>query len=192
MRTRTHLLLLVGAMTLMPATTRAQTSLGIKGGLSYATLSNKSPDFDNRTGFAAGIALDMRSGLIGLQPELLYVQKGVTSSGTPSGSAPKLDYAEIPVLVKLTLGTPGVQPMIYAGPSVGFRLTCQVMEIDCASGTIKSTDWGAVLGGGLRIGGNKGLTIEGRYTWGLKDIHDISSGVDQKTRTFLALVGFSL
>lgn len=189
---RHHFLLLAGCAVCMPMAASAQTTLGIKGGLSYATLSNKSPDFDNRTGFAAGVAIDMRSGLIGIQPEILYVQKGVTASGTPSGTSPKLDYVEVPVLLKLTLGTPGLQPMVYAGPSAGFRLSCKVLEVDCASGTVKSTDWGAVLGGGVRIGGNKGLTLEGRYSWGLKDIHDVSAGVDQKTRTFLALVGFSL
>ncbi len=189
---RNHFLLLAGCVGLIPMAVSAQTSLGIKGGLSYATLSDKSPDFNNRTGFAGGVAVDMRAGLIGIQPELLYVQKGVTATGTPSGSSPKLDYLEVPVLLKLTLGTPGIQPMFYAGPSAGFRLTCTVLEVNCASGTIKSTDWAAVLGGGVRIGGNKGLTLEGRYSWGLKDIHDVSAGVDQKTRTFLALVGFSL
>ncbi len=192
MRTRNYLLLLAGCLGLTPMAISAQTSFGIKGGLSYATLSDKSPDMNNRTGFAAGVAIDMRAGLIGIQPELLYVQKGVTESGSPSGSSPKLDYAEVPILLKLTLGTPGIQPMIYAGPSVGFRLNCKVLEVTCASGTIKSTDWAAVLGGGVRIGGNKGVTLEGRYSWGLKDIHDVSAGVEQKTRTFLALVGFSL
>ena len=189
---RNHLLLLVGWVGFIPTAVSAQASLGIKGGLSFATLSNKSPDFDNRTGFAAGVALDLRSGLIGIQPEVLYVQKGVTPNGTPSGTSPKLDYIEVPVLLKLSLGTPGIQPMVYAGPSAGFRLSCKVLELDCASGTVKSTDWGAVLGGGVRVGGDKGFTLEGRYTWGLKDIHDVSAGVDQKTRTFLALVGFTL
>jgi hypothetical protein len=186
-----RLFLVAGCLGFAPAVVSAQTSIGIKGGLSYATLSDKSPDFDSRTGFAAGIAVDMRSGLIGIQPEILYVQKGVTATGMPSGSSPKLDYLEVPVLLKLTLGTPGIQPMVYAGPSAGFRLSCKVAEVTCNSGTIKSTDWSAVLGGGVRIGGNKGLTLEGRYSWGLKDIHDVSAGVDQKTRTFLALAGFS-
>ena len=161
---RHHFLLLSGCAVCIPVVVSAQTSLGIKGGLTYATLSNKSPDFDNRTGFAAGIAIDMRSGLIGIQPEVLYVQKGVTASGTPSGTSPKLDYVEVPVLLKLTLGTPGLQPMVYAGPSAGFRLSCKVLEANCASGTVKSTDWSAVLGGGVRIGGNKGLSLEGRYS----------------------------
>ena len=170
----------------------AQTSIGLKGGLSFATLSNKHPDWKSRTGFAAGIAFDMRAGPIGLQPELLYVQKGVTSDGTPTSDAPRLDYAEIPVLIKVTIPIPGVQPFVYAGPSIGFRLNCKVAEVTCPSGLVKSTDFGAALGGGIRLGGNKGLTLEGRYTWGLKDIHDVKAGVETRTRTFLLLAGVSL
>ncbi|MES2125039.1 MAG: porin family protein [Gemmatimonadota bacterium] len=170
----------------------AQTTVGLKGGLSFSTLTNKQPDWKSRTGFAAGIALDMRAGPIGIQPELLYVQKGVKSDGSPSSDAPKLDYAEIPVLLKVTIPLPALQPFVYAGPSVGFRLSCKLGEVDCASGVIKSTDFGAALGGGIRLGGNKGLTLEGRYMWGLKDVHDLTSGVDSRTRTFLVLAGVSL
>ena len=43
----------------------------------------------------------------------------------------------------------------------------------------------------LRFGGNHGLTVEGRYTWGLADIKDLSAGVKQQTRTFLVLAGVS-
>ena len=86
----------------------AQASLGIKAGLSFATLSNNKPDWKNRTGFAAGIALDLRGGLIGLQPEALYVQKGVEFDGTPSASsdAPRLTYIDVPILLKITIPTP--------------------------------------------------------------------------------------
>lgn len=170
----------------------AQTTFGIKGGLSFATLSNKQPDWETRTGFAAGIALDTRAGPIGIQPELLYIQKGVTGDGTPSSDAPKLDYIEVPVLLKLTLPIPAIQPFVYAGPSIGFRLSCKVGEIDCDSDVIKSTDFGAALGGGIRFGGARGLTLEGRYLWGLKDINKPSAGVESKTRTFLVIAGISL
>lgn len=170
----------------------AQTTIGLKGGLSFSTLTNKQPDWKSRTGFAAGIALDMRAGPIGIQPELLYVQKGVKSDGTPSSDAPKLDYAEVPVLLKITIPLPALQPFVYAGPSVGFRLSCKIGETDCASGLVKGTDFGAALGGGIRLGGNKGLTLEGRYMWGLKDIHNLNAGVESRTRTFLVLAGVSL
>ena len=184
--------LLACLVTVPVATASAQTTIGLKGGLSFATLSNKHPDWDTRTGFAAGIALDMRAGPIGIQPELLYVQKGVKSDGSPGSDAPKLDYAEVPVLLKVTVPLPALQPFVYAGPSIGFRLSCKLGEVDCGSGVIKSTDFGAVLGGGIRLGGNKGLTLEGRYTWGLKDVHDLTAGVESRTRTFLVLAGVSL
>jgi hypothetical protein len=186
------LLVAAACAALLAPPLRGQTTIGIKGGLSYATLSNKAPNFDARTGFAAGLALDTRAGAIGLQPEVLYVQKGLSNDGAPSASAPKLGYLEVPVLLKLTIPSPGIQPMAYAGPSVSFRLSCAVGDAACPSGTVKSTDWGVVLGAGLRLGGNHGLTVEGRYTWGLQDIHDPGAGVASRTRTFLLLAGVSL
>ena len=176
-----------------PATAPAQTTIGIKGGLSFATLSNKSPDWNSRTGFAVGLAIDMRASVIGLQPEVLYVQKGVTFNGAPSASsdAPQLSYIEVPLLVKVTLPTGPVQPMFYAGPSVMFRLTCSFAGFDCNDVT-KSTDYGAILGGGLRFGGDHGISVEGRYTWGLTDVNnEPSSGVKHETRTFLVFLGFT-
>ncbi|MEO5800977.1 MAG: porin family protein [Gemmatimonadales bacterium] len=191
MRNLFRALLVIGALAPLHAAS-AQTTFGIKGGLSFATLSNKHPDWDNRTGFAAGVALDMRAGPIGIQPEVLYVQKGVKSDGSPDSDAPKLDYIEVPILLKVTIPIPAIQPFVYAGPSIGFRLTCKVGEIDCDSDAVKSTDFGAALGGGIRLGGNKGITLEGRYMWGLKDLNKLNSGVETKTRTFLVMAGVSL
>ena len=190
-RTRWTVVLATLAGTI-PMVASAQ-SIGLKAGASFATLSNKLPDWKSRTGFAAGIAFDLGSGLIGLQPEALYVQKGVAFDGTPSGSsdAPRLGYIDVPVLLKITLRTPAIQPMFYAGPSVNFRLSCSFNGADCKDAT-KSTDYGAVLGAGVRLGGNHGFTLEGRYTWGLKDVNDPGAGVKNETRTFLVLAGVSL
>lgn len=190
MRATIRTLLLV-ALTMPAASLAAQTTVGLKAGVSFATLSNKEPDWDSRTGFAGGISFEMRAGAIGLQPEILYVQKGVKNNGAPSTTARKLDYLEVPLLLKLTVPVPALQPFVVAGPSVGFRMTCKVGEIDCDDDAVKSTDWGAVLGAGLRLGGDKGIIVEGRYTWGLKDIDNIGAGVNSKTRTFLLLAGVS-
>ena len=175
-----------------PAVSSAQ-SIDLKAGASFATLSNKLPDWKSRTGFAAGLGFDLGSGLIGLQPEVLYVQKGVAFDGTPSGSsdAPRLGYIDVPVLLKITLRTPAIQPMFYAGPSVNFRLSCSFNGADCKDAT-NSTDYGVVLGAGVRLGGSHGFTLEGRYTWGLKDVNDPGAGVKNETRTFLMLAGISL
>jgi hypothetical protein len=177
----------------VPAVMPAQASLDLKGGVSFATLSNKSPDWKSRTGFAIGAAFDPGSGLIGIQPEALYVQKGVNFDGTPSASsdAPRLGYIDVPILLKVILRTPAIQPMAYAGPSVNFRVSCSLNGVDCKDAT-NSTDYGVVLGGGVRLGGSHGFTVEGRYTWGLKDVHDPGAGLKNATRTFLMLIGISL
>src|SRR5579864_2571426 len=103
----------LGAM--VPAAAQAQFSLGLKAGASFATLSNKAPDWKSRTGFAGGLAFDFRAKVIGLQPEVLYVQKGVDFDGTPSASsdAPHISYIDVPVLVKVTIPTPAIEPMFY-------------------------------------------------------------------------------
>lgn len=187
MRTRA---LFTAALLATPLALPAQISLTVKGGASFATLSNKQPDFESRTGFAAGIGLDMGFGMFRLAPELLYVQKGVNGDGSPSSTAVKLDYAEIPILLKVSLPIPGVQPFVYAGPSIALRLSCKTDDVDCPSDTIKNRDYGAVLGAGIKLGGK--LSVEGRYIWGLSDVNTLTSGVDSKTRTFLVLVGYSL
>ena len=182
---------LVAAVLLtMPFALAAQASLTIKGGVSFATLSNKQPDFETRTGFAAGIGLELGFGLFRLAPELLYVQKGVNGDGSPSSTAVKLDYAEIPILLKVSLPVPSLQPFAYAGPSVGLRLSCKTDEIDCPADAIKDRDYGVVLGAGIKLGGK--LSVEGRYNWGVSGLSDLTSGLDSKTRTFLVLVGYSL
>jgi hypothetical protein len=81
--------------------------------------------------------------------------------------------------------------MAYAGPSISFRTNCSFDGFDCTSYTSK-TDYGVVVGAGLRIGAEQGFTLEGRYEWGLKDVNDPGAGVEQRTRTFLILVGASL
>ena len=192
MRTRKQWLALVAVVGLAgawPAPAAAQ--LGIKAGLSFATLSNARPDWKTRTGFAAGLSLPFGSGPVTLQPEALYVQKGVAANGAPANTVPKLAYLDVPVLLKFSLPTMMVTPMAYAGPDVSFRLSCTTGDVDC-NDTFKSTDWGVTLGAGVRLGGLTGLTIEGRYTWGLNDIHDVSAGVAARTRTFLLLVGVSM
>ena len=193
MQHKSRMALLVALAAVVPATLAAQMAIGIKGGGSFATLSNSSPDWKSRTGFVAGLAFNFGGGFFSLQPEALYVQEGAEFNGTPaSGSgAPHLSYLSVPLLFKVTLPTPALSPIAYAGPSVNFRLTCSFQGTDCKDMT-RSTDYGAVLGAGIRFGGASAFTLEGRYIWGLKDINDPGAGVDNKTRTFVLLAGISM
>lgn len=170
----------------------AAAQIGFKAGLTFSTLSesNAAPDFKNQTGFAAGVSLGIPLGgsLLRLQPEALYVEKGAKSD--PGNVETKIAYLDIPVLLRVNIPTPGVTPFAVAGPMVSLRLSCEIGMQDCDQ-DVESTDYGVALGGGVRFGGTLGLTLEGRYTAGLRNINKVSDGIDAKTRTFMILAGIS-
>jgi hypothetical protein len=173
-----------------------RTTFGIKGGLSFATLSesNASPNFGNQTGFAAGlhVAIPLGSVLM-FQPEALLIQQG---AATPSGplvdeGAWEFTYITIPANLRVNFSTGGVQPYLLGGPYVGFRINCQFQDVDQDCDNYKDTDWGLGAGVGLKFGRQGGFFLEGRYTFGLQDINEIDAGFDTKNRAFLVVAGIS-
>jgi hypothetical protein len=92
---------------------------------------------NSKMGFAAGafVAVNVSS-MLAIQPEVLYVQKGVKFGMTiPGMDVPfvgptdvnvdgkyGVDYFEIPVLLKLLIPSKGqVKPAVYAGPVVSMK-----------------------------------------------------------------------
>jgi hypothetical protein len=184
---------LATALTLasLAPTTPALAQLGVKAGLSFATLSESStsPDFRNQTGFAAGVSLGLPlGGVFVLQPEALYAEKG--AKGATSSNDLKVAYLDVPLLLRLTIPTPGLAPFAVGGPQASFQLRCELGQSDCDQ-DFAGTDYGVAVGAGVRIGGGLGFTVEARYTQGLKDINRVSQGFDSKTRTFFILAGLS-
>jgi Outer membrane protein beta-barrel domain len=168
---------------------RAQ-GLGIKGGLSYGNVSNRGVlpgNLGARTGFALGASLTS-SGPLGLGIEGLYAQRGVTSdSGVDSRS---LDYLDVPVYARLKLDTPGLAPYAYAGPMVSFELRCRAGGVPCPDTGRPKRSYAAVVGAGVSLGG-QGLSLEGRYIYGLTDLKlsTITSSTSYHSRSFLILAG---
>jgi len=183
------------AIGLTPATAYAQGILSIKGGLSYGNVSNRGllpGPLDQRTGFAAGVALTSATGqLLGLGVEGLYAQRGVRSSTT--GDSRELNYADVPVYLRVAIPTPGVGPFAYAGPQVSFELSCRAGPNDCPASSRPKRTYSAVLGGGVRIGARSAFSVEGRYLYGLTDLKlgTVTSSASYKTRSFLILAGFA-
>lgn len=169
----------------------AQVSVGITGGLNLATLNGKDIDgskidFSGRTVFGIGGVLDI--GLnenVALRIEPMYLQKGAKfhSEDQDLGNIDvisKADYLEIPVFLKIALGTNSARPYLFTGPSIGFNLSSKFaievpglsVEADIKEVT-KSIDFGLGFGGGLSFSmGNNTIFLEGRYTLGLTDIVD--------------------
>lgn len=182
----------------LPAAATAQVEYGVKGGLSFGNISNKGVlpgDLKTRTGGAGGLFLGYRAAIVGVDIEALYAQRGAKSSESFGDAATRLDYIDVPAYVKVTIPTPGVQPFAYAGPQLSFEVKCQTAygTLDCPDNTgRKKTDFAGVIGAGVRIGAKSlGVTVEGRYVYGLTDLKlsTISDSESYKNRTFMLLVG---
>src|SRR4029077_18053646 len=106
-------------------------------------------------------------------------------------SSRRIDYIDVPAYVKFTLPTPGLAPFAYAGPQVSFQVKCSAGPNPCPSDMPKTT-YAGVIGAGVRLG-NPGLSLEGRYVYGLTDLKlsTVSSSSSYKTRSFLLLAGLS-
>ncbi|HEY6953385.1 MAG TPA: porin family protein [Bacteroidota bacterium] len=180
----------------------SQIGLGIKGGVNFANVSgaDAAPNSKTRTGFAAGAYLEISLPMLfTIQPEILYSQKGFVADenffGTPVKVTGKLDYLEIPVLVKYSFPVPVVKPSLYAGPALGILLSAkakaeangQSAETDIKDQTT-STDFGIVFGASANIAI---ITVDVRYTLGLTSLDKNGSG-KAYNRVFGIMVGIPL
>jgi len=172
----------------------AQVEVGVKAGLTFATLSetNLSPNFKSQTGFVAGVHIGIPLGKNFLvQPEGLITQQGAgIEDGTAAGKI-KLTYFQVPLNLRINLGTGGIRPFILGGPYAAFRMSCSVEDIvgsNCDNLDLGDTDWGVDFGGGLRFGN---FFAEARYNLGLKDISNVSEGFDTKQRVFMVMLGIA-
>ncbi len=168
------------------AEAQSPVNFGIKGGVNFANLSDG--DADARTGFIGGLVIDLGLPLLplGIETGAYYSQKGFETSGTL-----KLDYLEVPVLAKFSLGPPGpISPSFVIGPYAGFLLNS---EFEGESGAIdlddatESVDFGLLAGVGVDF--NLGLTklnVQARYGLGLVDAFD---GQDSKHRVLSLTAG---
>jgi len=182
------------SLALLPQLASAQGGFGVKGGFSYGNVTNRGllpGALKNRTGFAAGAGFSS-AGLMGFGFEGLYAQRGVTSS--TSGDSWKLDYIDVPVYFRVGIPSPGIAPFAYAGPQFSFEVNCNAGGgASCPSTGRPKTTYAAILGGGVRVGAQSGLTLEGRYIYGLNvlKLSTVTPSQSYKTRSFLILAGWS-
>lgn len=172
----------------VPAAAEAQFSVGIKGGLAFATISENdlTPNIDSRLGWLAGAHLTLGAGLFSIQPEALIAQLGAESGGDEL----KLNYFVVPVNLRLNFGMGApVSPFILAGPYAAFNLSCDLDNVGECDDDIESTDFGVDFGAGLKFGGR--FFAEARYMLGLKELSDITPEFDSKNRAFVIMAGIT-
>ena len=190
-----------GALCAPVAVAQAQGQVGAIVGATFASLRGVD-GLDSRTGLMGGLSLVLPlAGGLGLQPELLFVSKGAEGSqGDVEGL--ELNYVEVPILLRLSMGQGSVvNPHLYAGPYLGYNISCNVegTSVDCddvPGVSTKSVDVGGTLGGGLDFSLG-GLVLTGglRYSFGVSKVADFESDLiddSVKNGVFVVYTGLSV
>jgi hypothetical protein len=111
----------------MTESIRDKPALGLKAGVNLSTIyDTRSEDLSNsaKIGFAGGVYLSIPIGTyIGLQPELLYSQKGYIGRGnivaTDVKYTRRADFLDVPLMLQIK---PSEHLFIVAGPMYSFLL----------------------------------------------------------------------
>jgi len=158
-----------------PAFLMAQTSLGIKAGANFSTLSLTSEvknDFDNNmlVGYQVGGLVDVQfGGMFAVQAEALYVRRGSSfrSKIDVNGvtfinetvtfdnfgqytSAIQLDYVDIPIMLKYNFRGRGVSSYVMAGPHINFAVGARManQKLESANDTETANNRNLNIGSG--------------------------------------------
>ncbi|MBC7361993.1 MAG: PorT family protein [Candidatus Aminicenantes bacterium] len=189
---------------IFPVNSEAGIQFGIRGGgnaskLTGADIQNLEGTIKYKVGLVGGIFFAINIGkIITIEPEFLYTMKGSQEQVTAGDYTKKLygDYLEIPVLLKLRIPTPGIQPAIFAGPSVGFKLKEKLQingqDVPLQEKILENNDYGAIFGAGLDFG--RHFMIDIRYSLGLKKVLSAAQGttaLDVKNGVWSATVGIA-
>ncbi len=192
-----------GLLTL-PQPARADVQFGIKAGGNMARPTGTDADdplatLKNRVGFNGGIFLAFNFGrVVTIQWEVLYTMKGATYVALDDSYTDKLyaDYIEVPLLLKLRIPTPIIQPFVFAGPTVGFKLQEKLEtngeEVPLTENLLKNNDYGAIFGAGLNLGRN--FMVDVRYSLGMQKVISTVEGEvqpDFKNGVWSASIGIA-
>jgi hypothetical protein len=156
----------------------------------------------------AGFNLPIGNGPISVQPELNYIQKGAKGDleieEITVSTKMKLNYIEVPVLVKATFGD-ATKFFINAGPSIGLGLSGKMKvesggmsaSVDVKFGEPKEgeealymekrMDLGVQFGGGVIIADK--VMVDIRYGLGLTDLNE---DVSMKNNALQFTIGIPL
>jgi len=175
-----------------------EVTYGATAGISLSTLSfdpSSEAEYGFRTGLVAGAFATWPLGSrLAIQPEGLFTQKGAKLDEAGIDATIKIDYLEVPVLVKYAITGGDRAWHVFGGPSVAFKLRSSssatfggsTVETDNDE-SIEDVDYGVVMGVGLDVGR---FTVNGRFTLGLGNINaDDSDILKARTRTLAFLAG---
>jgi hypothetical protein len=160
---------------------------GIKFGPTFATFSSEALDFETRTGIHAGLfAGGSREKTVGIQTEFNWLRK---KAGTQAGQDIRIDYFQLPVLLRLNAGSRsanGLGVFGVIGPAISLKIADEVEGFTLDDG-FEGADVSLVFGGGIEV---VRIIVEGRYEKGFRRINNtFSTPSEIKTQAFTILFG---
>ncbi|MGH7446870.1 MAG: porin family protein [Longimicrobiales bacterium] len=147
-------------------------------------------------------------GRFALQPELQMVSRGASISETATNERIRLEYMELPVMLVVPIQVGAFEPYAFGGPMLSLETRCRSIieennlktNLGCddeAAGNSfdrRVFDYGVSAGAGIshRLGSGRVL-LEGRHTWGLRNIYDGAvEGVEVRNRSLVFSIGYSI
>ena len=126
----------------------AQISVGAKIGANFADtrvdglLGNLAPEQTTFTGFTAGVMAEIPMiNALSFRPELNYIQKGFTVSQSfdvdligidmevGAKARTRINYVELPLLLKYSIGTDAAKVYAIAGPSIAYAANAELNPV---------------------------------------------------------------
>jgi len=175
---------------------QVQASLGIKGGVNFASLdvTNAQATWDGRTGYHIGAFALFKVTAFAVQPELIFSQQGSTVKINGQDFDANFSYMNVPVIAKFYLPL-GLN--LQLGPQFGFLTSAEsdYNPVNAQGGTnlkeyYKNSDVSLGMGIGWDLPFK--LTIDARYNLGLTEIDDNASLNATKNQVFQLSVGYKL
>lgn len=205
-----HLILALSATFGFAAPMAAQ-DIALKGGLAISRFeSTGAMPFDGSfrsTSFGGHVRWYF--GPIAIQPEVQIVSRGASIENPPEGTEERirLDYMEIPLMLVLPVQIGDFRPYAFGGPMLSLETRCRSIveeeglttNFGCDDASAeqntfdrRAVDWGVSAGAGVshRIGSGR-ILLEGRHTWGLRDIYDgAGEDIEVRNRSMVFMIGY--
>lgn len=173
----------------LAGTAQAQLRFGIKGGMTFSdyktvVISGSSDDFwDSRTSWNAGIFGQYNMGIVAIQQEILFAEKGTKGF--------KLQYLDFPLSLRISpFGKSDLfTPFIIGGGYLSYAIDGNYDGENDHLGDFqyKKLDYGAGFGAGFDLFNR--LQFTARYDWGFGKVGDAEHFQDSQSRVFSASLG---
>jgi hypothetical protein len=174
-------------------------AVGVQVGYSRTdlALSGAGNLLESRQGAITGVYLQFPvRDFLAVRPELLFSLKGGRTVATGQADIDiELAYLELPLLLRVSIPTGSLRPVLFAGPALAIQIGCDFtstlstdsIRATCGQDSISLTnvrgwDFGVVGGGGVEMRLRRAtIALEARYTAGTRSILD---DVALKNRSF--------